>query len=197
MNTIENKTCFIGHRVINLTVYDKLKKLLEEQILLGTKTFMIGTHGEFDSLCLETCKNLRNDYPDIKIEVVITSLNQIKKKLVNGIYYNQYENVKITMFEIEETFYKNKIICSNQQMVDNCDTLICYVDTTRKVSGAKKIYKYAVRKGKKIINLFDEQDEPTFNMTREEKIKYWKNLFEKLHLWNWKKWIVNSFLFCI
>jgi len=37
---------------------------------------------------------------------------------------------------------------------------------------------YAKRKGLKIINLYNEQDEPTYGMTKEERAKYYKRLFK-------------------
>lgn len=33
---------------------------------------------------------------------------------------------------------------------------------------------YAKRKGLKIVNLFREDDDPTFGMTHEEKLQYWE-----------------------
>ena len=36
---------------------------------------------------------------------------------------------------------------------------------------------YAKRKGLEIINLYDEKDEPTYVMTKEEKEDYYKKLF--------------------
>lgn len=37
---------------------------------------------------------------------------------------------------------------------------------------------YAKRKGLEIINLYDEKDEPTYVITKEEKEDYYKKLFE-------------------
>lgn len=62
-------------------------------------------------------------------------------------------------------------------MIDKCDTLICYVDKKQKPSGAKTAMNYAKRKGLKIINLFKEEDSPTFGMTNDEKNNYFNNLF--------------------
>ena len=64
-------------------------------------------------------------------------------------------------------------------MIDTCDTLICYVDKKRSPSGAKTAMNYAKRKGLKIINLFREEDDPTFGMTHEEKLEYWDKVFAK------------------
>ena len=39
---------------------------------------------------------------------------------------------------------------------------------------------YAKRNGLKIINLYNEQDEPTYGMTKEQKEEYYNNLYKKL-----------------
>ena len=51
------------------------------------------------------------------------------------------------------------------------------VMTTINPSGAKLSMNYAKRKGLEIINLYDEKDEPTYGMTKEEKEDYYKKLF--------------------
>lgn len=81
------------------------------------------------------------------------------------------------MYEIEETHYKRQIIESNHQMIDNSNTLICYVNKKHNPSGAKLAMNYAKRKGLKIINLYDEKDDPTYGITKEEKEDYYKKLF--------------------
>lgn len=77
-----SKTAFIGHRQL---LADKLKERLfvaiTTEIQNGCKQFIMGTHGEFDQLALNTCRKLRAVYGYIDIEVVITSLNSIRKSL--------------------------------------------------------------------------------------------------------------------
>ena len=120
----------------------------------------MGTHDDFDKLALSMCRELRKIYTDIIIEVVITSLNQIKPKIELdnfGIsYYYPYDDVLTVMYNIEEEYFKRKIITSNKQMIDACNILICYVDTQKNQSGAKTALNYAKRKGLKIINLFED-----------------------------------------
>ena len=40
-------------------------------------------------------------------------------------------------------------------MIDDSDLIICYVDMMKSESGAKKTVKYAIKRGKLIINLFN------------------------------------------
>lgn len=178
--------CFIGHRRIGFgPIRERLKSAIEKKVKEGCRFFTMGTHGEFDELALSVCRELRNTYADIKIEVVITSLKKTEKQLLyddefGKEYETPYSDVLTTMYEIEEAHYKRQIIESNHQMIDNCDTLICYVNTKQNPSGAKLAMNYAKRKGLEIINLYDEKDNPTYGMTKEEKEDYYKKLFKKV-----------------
>lgn len=146
------KTGFIGHRqVFHKGIYENLLAEIQRQIRCGCKTFTMGMHGEFDRLALSACRLLRQQYPELQIEVVITSLTAIAKKPERE---NPYSDVEAIMFEIEEVHYKRKITVSNQKMIDHCDTLICYVDENDFRSGAKSAVRYARRKGIRIINLY-------------------------------------------
>ncbi len=156
-----NKVAFIGHRhIFDKTLRDKLYKAAEQKIKNGCECFTMGTRGDFDKEALSVCRELRKIYKDIKIEVVITSFAQLKPIIDHDEIFGDekhipYEDVQTTMYEIEETHFKRKITESNNQMINNCDTLICYVDTNYKyASGAKTAYNYAKKKGIRIVNLF-------------------------------------------
>lgn len=69
---------------------------------------------------------------------------------------------------------------SNRQMINECDTLICYVDEKRCISGAKRALCYAKEKGLKIVNLWKEEDNPFFGMSQSEAIAYIKEALAKL-----------------
>lgn len=154
------KVCFIGHRFVSyLEINKKLKEAILNEITLGCRYFTMGTHGNFDELALTSCREFKEKYKDIEIEVVITSFNKIKKQLISNDtfgkeYYTPYSDLKTIMYNIEETHFKRKIIESNKKMIDSCNTLICYVNPNKKNSGAKLILNYAKRKGLKIVNIF-------------------------------------------
>ena len=190
------KVCFIGHRrIFDRSVREKLKTAIENEIKNGCKFFTMGTHGEFDEMALSVCRELRNVYKDIEIEVVITSYHKVENRLLDTFKneYNEiemihenyipYSDIKTTMYEIEDVHFKKQITESNHQMIDNCDTLICYVNKKHNPSGAKHAMNYAKRKGLKIINLYDEKDEPTYGMTKEERQEYYKKLWEVIKKW--------------
>lgn len=172
------KTAFIGHRkIFTINIREKLAKAIKNEINNGCKSFIMGTHGEFDCLALSVCRGLRNIYKDLTIEVAITSLNAINKKSMFDLL--PYGDVNTVMFDIEEVHYKQQITLSNKQMIDNCNTLICYVDTTIKRSGAKNALLYAEKRGLRIINLYSEEEQPFYGMTKEEINNLWKNISKK------------------
>lgn len=173
------KTAFIGHRnVFAKNIEEKLSDAILQEINSGCNVFTMGTHGEFDSLALYACRKLRNAYKDLKIEVVITSLNEIKKE--SEFYSAPYSDVSTIMYDIEDAHYKQQITLSNRQMIDTCDTLICYVDTSSYRSGAKTALRYAEKRGLKIINLYREEDQPFYGMTKEQVREFWENLSDSV-----------------
>ncbi len=62
------------------------------------------------------------------------------------------------MFDIEDVHYKQRITLSNRLMINGCDTLICYVNTSEYRRGAKMALRYAEKQGLKIVNLYREED---------------------------------------
>lgn len=157
----KKKVCFIGHRHIYnyKEIRAKLYNMVEEEIKNGCKFFTMGTHGEFDEMALSVCRELRKIYTDIEIEVVITSFKTIEPiidhdPIFGDEKYIPYSDVKTTMYDIEEEHYKRRIIVSIKKMIDNCDTLICYVNPTKTYGGAILAYKYAKKKGIHSVNLF-------------------------------------------
>lgn len=159
---MNKKTTFIGHRNIwDKDIRSKLFAEVKKQIDNGCKFFTMGTHGDFDKLALSVCRELRTTYKDIKIEVVITTFKSIEPiidhdEIFGDEKYTPYEDVETIMYNIEEEHYKRQIIASNKQMINTCDTLICYVNKKHNPSGAKLAMNYAKRKGLKIINLFNK-----------------------------------------
>ncbi len=173
------KTAFIGHRqVFARNIESKLADAIQTEINNGCIAFTMGTHGEFDDLALNACRRLKKTYSQLQIEVVITSLNSIRKVDERDIV--PYSDVKTVMYEIEDAHYKQQIMLSNRQMIDSCDTLICYVDNTAYRSGAKATLRYAEKKGLKVVNLYSEDDQPFYGVSNEKVKEFWRNLYDEI-----------------
>ena len=87
----------------------------------------------------------------MKIIMVFSSVNILKNNC-----REIYEDVETMIYDIEQEHFKKRIIVSNRCMVNDCDMVICYVDMKKYGSGAKQAVEYAMKRGKDIINLFQE-----------------------------------------
>lgn len=104
------KTAFIGHGEIYANdICERLIDAIQAEIDVGCRVFTMGTHGEFDRLALYACRRLRDNYKDLEIEVVITSLNAIRRVAV---FKNApYADVQTIMYDNVSTilqFYCRK-----------------------------------------------------------------------------------------
>lgn len=130
-----------------------IKKHYKKTIVDGVKFFYVGTHGEFDEMVLSVCCELKREYEDIKIFVVLTNIS--KKTLEHYSDCGLYETI---IFNIEEIYYKRRIEYSNKIMVERSDVIICFLNVSTFNSGTQKIIKYAKKLNKPIINVFNTKN---------------------------------------
>ena len=117
---MNKKICFIGHRDgLPVDIKERLKIVIQNEINLGCKSFIVGTHGDFDTNSLFSCRYFKTLNKDIEIIVIITSLNQINIKVKEDKFinynFNPYKDVKTIMYEIEELHFKRRITESNKK----------------------------------------------------------------------------------
>ena len=121
---------------------EKLLSEIKNLITNGADTFLLGGYGDFDILCAQIIKNLKQNYPHITSVLVIP---YIDKKYNNQLYdcseYPPIENVP-KRFAISKR---------NEYMVDHSQIVVAYI--THNWGGAYKTLNYAKRKDKIIINI--------------------------------------------
>lgn len=149
--------CFIGHRTINETeeLKERLCEIIEKLIVdENVDTFLFGSKSRFNSLCHELVTEIKEKYP------------HIKRTYVRAEYLNIDDSYKDYLLQhYEDTYYPERIIGAgkavyverNCEMIDKSHFCIVYYNeqnapTTRK-SGTKIAVDYAVKQGKRIINL--------------------------------------------
>lgn len=164
--------CFIGHRTIIKTeeLISSLKETVINLINKGVTTFLFGSMSEFDDLSWEVVTELKKEYPTIKRIYVRSAYPYIDKS---------YENYLLESYE--ETYFPEKIenagkssyVERNYEMIDKSTYCVFYYDenytpspkrvpkhnmlpTTKRKSGTKIAYEYAVKKKKEIINLYTQ-----------------------------------------
>ena len=142
------KCTFIGHRdVVEMEnrIYAEIKKLIN----LGITEFISGGVGNFDKLCENAVKKLGG-----KIIFVPYNVKQIKEK--DRLFYDEIicplGNKEYSKFDIPNR---------NKWLVDNSDICLCYV---RKAGGAKHTLDYAIKRNKRIINLYPYDFNPSLTI---------------------------------
>lgn len=147
------KCCsFFGHREIigeielGQKIKDSIKKIILEE---NITCFWLGRNGNFDRMCSNCLKELKKEFPFIKVYLVYAYLkeetDEYEKKYIketfDGTIYPPLENVPP----------KFAILKRNEWIARNSDYFIFYVNYTW--GGAAKILNYAKRKNKAYINL--------------------------------------------
>lgn len=146
--------CFAGHNQIydnhvEERLYKECERLITEHEIIE---FLVGNYGNFDRIAMNTVCKLRQDYPSIKLNLVIPYLT---KTIANSAkYYSDHYNEVIISDISANTPIRLKIIKCNEFMINSSDFIICYV--THSWGGAARTLAYAHQKGHiEIINLKD------------------------------------------
>lgn len=152
-----NNCCFIGHRKIckNEEMKAKLRETIERLITEeNVDTFIFGSKSEFDDLCYELVTEIKKEKPYIKRIYVRAEYQYINEKYKNSL-----------LKSYEDTYYPEKIIVAgksayverNCEMIDKSGFCVMYFNCRKRYenrrSGTKIAYEYAVKRGKKIINI--------------------------------------------
>ncbi|MBQ6702152.1 MAG: hypothetical protein IJN17_04275 [Clostridia bacterium] len=145
---------FFGHRQIDNII--KVETLLEKQIrkLIDEKEyvdFLVGRNGDFDqcvsSSVLRVRKNHRDDNSALILILPYTTAEYMNNK---ESFHSYYTDVEISR-DASGVPPKTAIQIRNREMVDRADLIICYIEHEK--GGAWQSVHYAMRQGKKIINL--------------------------------------------
>ena len=155
----EQAACFTGHREIPLLQQLPLKKKLRRTIISsieeGYRFFGAGGALGFDTLAAKTVLDLKKDYPDIKLILVLPCLNQTRGWKEKDI--ETYENIKSQADKVvytSEQYFRGCMQKRNRHLVDNSTLCISYL--TGETGGTAYTVNYARSKGLKILNLAED-----------------------------------------
>ena len=148
--------CFAGHSELYDAgeIYEHLLSVIEDLITTeNISEFWVGNYGAFDKLSAKAVRELKIQYLDIQLNLVIpyltTEINEYKE-----LYYKDYDNILVADIP-EKTPKKLQIIKGNQCMVKNSQVLVCYI--SHSWGGAAKTLEFAQkRKNIQIINLAEK-----------------------------------------
>ncbi len=170
----KHKSCsFFGHREIEKS--EDLKNRLEKVIINlieneNVQTFLFGSRSDFDYLCQATVTKLKESYPQIQRRTYTcqseTCTLEKERAYWEKIYSHVFKHPVALLGVKEEIEHKTKYTAGkasyverNQAMIDDSDFCVFYYNIdytppTKTNSGTKLAYKYALRKKKKVINLY-------------------------------------------
>ncbi len=152
-----NICCFAGHGKISYgkDIQNQLSDKCRELIIdYRVNEFWTGNYGSFDKLSALVIRDLKKQYMDIELNLIIPYLtekiNQFREE-----YYKNYDNIVIAEIPAE-TPAKYRILKCNKYMIDNSKYLIAYVSSS--CGGAAKTLEYAQKKSHiEIFNLYENK----------------------------------------
>lgn len=150
-----------GHRIIDdsQTVEQKLYELLRIIMSRGDREveFLVGRNGDFDLIATSVIRRLKKE---INAENVFLSLvlpyETAELRNNTEAFENYYDSIEISEASADKNF-KYAITARNRDMIDRSDTVVVYVKNQS--GGAYQSLRYAEKNEKRIINLYNAQNE--------------------------------------
>ena len=160
MHNLTSKTvCFTGHRKIpvlkSISLKRKLKKTIEQRIAEGFCCFCAGGALGFDTLAAQTVLELKKQYPNIELILVLPCESQTlgwKEKDIEI-----YEDIKRQADEVVYTAKEYTRGCMhkrNRYLVDHSSACIAYL--TESTGGTAYTVDYAIKHGLSVCNIADD-----------------------------------------
>lgn len=154
---MKKKTCcFTGHRCISndkiLIIKQKLRCTLINLIQNGYLYFGAGGALGFDTFAELTILELKKEYPNIRLILVLPCINHTKYWNTNDVETYKYIKSKCDKWVyISNQNTTNCIKERNKHLVDNSRCCICYL--TKTYGGTAYTVNYAIKKGLNVINI--------------------------------------------
>lgn len=150
--------CFSGHRIIPKEILPQIKMAVERAVieLISQGVVFFGNGGAlgFDQLAAETVLRLKEDYPHIRLIMVLPCLPEQQSLKWSAEQKQRYFRIleQADKVRVLSPQYTNTCMLDrNRHLVDNSAYLICYL---RKHSGGTfYTVNYAKRKGLKILQI--------------------------------------------
>ncbi len=151
--------CFTGHRIVQnpKKVQDKLIKTLELLIKDGATDFYAGGAIGFDTLAAEAVTNLRKNYPNIKLHLVLPCCEAEQTAHWNDLQKSKYREILAAADSVEyisERYYEGCMKKRNVRLVELSECFVCYYNDKKSASGTGQTVRMALKSGLKVINIF-------------------------------------------
>ena len=154
MATVEKTCSCFGHSNVDITdeLIARTNVEIDRAIEDGVRIFLFGGRSDFDDLCYDLVTQKRNDSPQLNIRRVFCfALDKQLGKPPRWFIKKEYEALECPTKDFD--YWYTAIYYRNLAMIDQSDFILFWVEE-RENSGAYKTYLYAVKKHKRIVNLF-------------------------------------------
>lgn len=147
-----NCCAFTGHRVLQDLDFALLDRVVKNLIKNGYNRFLCGMARGFDLAAAESVIALKSEYPDVSLVACIPFKGQEQNLSLSdrSRYKRILENCSEVIY-LSEYYYSGCMHLRDRYMVDNCDTVVCYL--RKKTGGTYYTVKYAQKKGVKCIEV--------------------------------------------
>ena len=144
---------FFGHSHFRGTAEHKEKifAFLEKNVGECCVSFYLGGYGEFDEFAYECCKQYKEKHKHVSLIFITPYITVEYQK--NNLEFQSKKYDEIIYPEIEDKPLKYAIVYRNRWMIEKSDFVVCGVSHT--FGNSYKMYKYAKKRGKRIVNIFD------------------------------------------
>ena len=155
-NERKKTCCFTGHRqFINKNVNDirySATREIEKLIKAGVTIFKAGGALGFDTVCAQQVLQLKEKYPDIRLELLLPCHRQERKwQTRDKRIYREILEAADEVTYLAEEYFDGCMQIRNRALVDNSDYCIAYL--TRHYGGTYYTVNYAKEQGVETILL--------------------------------------------
>ena len=155
--------CFTGHRDIDKNsayfIPSALKATVRTLIELGATTFLCGGAVGFDTIAALCIIELKEEYPDIRLHLVLPCKNQTR--MWNETSRTIYDMILKRADRVEylhESYTQNCMHDRNRRLVDLADVCIAYC--VHSGGGTAYTMSYALKCNKQLINIYVNVNKP-------------------------------------
>lgn len=150
--------CFTGHRIIKVTpeLVQRLHDTIIDMIESGVTDFYDGGAIGFDMLCAETVIELKAEYPDIKLHMLLPCPANEQIKGWNKTQITRYQKIlqaADSISIVSEHYTKDCMKRRNERLVELSDCCIYYCTNPR--SGTGQTVRFALNRGIRIVNILN------------------------------------------
>lgn len=154
---MKNQTvCFTGHRKIPPEQVDALTRQLKSTLIQlisdGYRYFGAGGALGYDTLAAQSVLELKTQYPDVKLILVLPCLSQTRGWSARDIeIYEDIKNKADKVVYTSQEYTKGCMHKRNRHLVDNSSVCVCYL--TESTGGTAYTVDYARKNQLTVINL--------------------------------------------